>query len=272
MLVSLLILSVVGILGGILAGMLGIGGGIVYILALEFYLPQVGVLPHEVHQFVIANSLFAVFFASISSCYKLIQLKTFYVKQTIIVASGGILASFLTLRLFVNTPYYSKTQFDLVVLIILSYMLFRVIKKVSSKELDTSLNEVPKRGFILSGIAGSIIASLSGMGGGVVMIPIFTTVLKIDIKTARSISLGVITITAGFMSINNLLQIPETALIEATQFGYIIPQITFPIIGGVLLGGQLGVSLSKNMKASTVSIIYGIFLSCYIIIKTIELL
>ena len=269
---DLLILFVIGITGGTLAGLIGIGGGIIYILALEIYLAQIGVLPEEIHQFTICNSLFAVFFASLSSSLRLIKEQDFYYKEVAIVTIGSSIASVLMLRFFVNTPLYHREHFNIIVVCVLAYMLYRVIKKGNSKETNIAIENASKKGFLLGGIGGGIIASLSGLGGGVIMMPVFNTILKIDMKICRSISLGVITITSGFMSINNSLQTPTTQLTDIAQYGYLIPQITFPIILGVLIGGQLGVIVSKNLKSNTISIIYGVFLFSYIIKKAFELL
>lgn len=272
MTIELLTLIFIGLIGGTLAGLIGIGGGIIYILALEIYLTKTGVLATELHQFIIANSMFAIFFASISSSYRLYKLKEFYTKTVLLVATGGTIGSLLLLHFFVNTPYYSLHHFNILVLGILSYMLFRVIRKVSKKEDNIPLKEVSKRGFLLGGLGGGIIAALSGLGGGVIMIPVFNTYLKLDIKTSRSISLGVISITSFLMTINNLFQTPLTQLTNSFQLGYLIPEVTFPIIIGVLIGGQMGVIISKKMSGRTISIIYGVFLLGYITKKVVEFL
>lgn len=271
MFVDSLILLLVGIAGGTLAGILGIGGGIIYILALEAYLPQLGIPLQELHQFVIANSLLAVFFASFSSCIELIRQHSFHYSTVITVALGATVASLFSTHFFVNTVLYSKTHFNYIVLCILGYMLFRVIRKITTHETDIPLYQVSKPWLMAAGIAGGVTAALSGLGGGVVMMPIFNTFLKINIKTCRSISLGVIMLTAGFTSILNLTTPPPTLLQHVYQVGYIFPFVILPIIAGVLIGGRLGVIVSKNLSSTTISIIYGIFLFAYILFKVTEL-
>ncbi len=61
------LLILLGTLGGALAGLLGIGGGVVYVLILETVLPELGVPTEDLHRFVIANSLACVLFASLSA-------------------------------------------------------------------------------------------------------------------------------------------------------------------------------------------------------------
>lgn len=271
MLIDVLVLIACGVLGGVLAGLIGIGGGLVYILALDIFLAKIGVPTDEIHQFTIANSILAVFFASASSVFKLYKSGDFYPKQIFLVAIGSIISSVLVLRFFVNTTYYSKTTFGYVVLLILGYMLFRVFKKTTSDEKDLELEKAPKNMFVLGGIGGGVIASLSGMGGGVVMIPVFHTMIGIDIKTARSISLGVIAVTSFFMSINNLLEKGEAQIANQFQWGYIIPIITIPLVAGVLVGGPLGVGLSKKLSGKVISSIYAVFLFLFISKKILEL-
>ena len=71
MVLEIAILVVCGLIGGIQAGLLGVGGGLIYILILEIFLDQLGIPTTEIHQFVIANSILAVFFGTLSSSIKL---------------------------------------------------------------------------------------------------------------------------------------------------------------------------------------------------------
>lgn len=270
MVVDIAILVVCGLVGGVQAGLLGVGGGLIYILILEVFLGRLGIPTVELHQFVIANSILAVFFGTLSSSIKLYRNGEFYIRQVMLVAVGSISASLLVLHFFVNTATYNKLYFDYLILLLLVYMLFRVFKKVISVTKSIDLAEASKNKFLLGGVAGGAIASLSGLGGGVVMVPIFHTMIGLNMKTARSVSLGVITITAFFMSLNNVFE-PQQYQLEIAQFGYILPTITLPMVAGVLVGGPLGVVLSKKMSDKTISIIYAVFLLLFIIKKSLDL-
>ena len=266
------ILVVCGLIGGVQAGLLGVGGGLIYILILEIFLEQLGIPAAEIHQFVIANSILAVFFGTLSSSIKLYRNGEFYIRKVILVSLGSITASLLVLHFFVNTSVYNKLYFDYLILILLGYMLFRVFKKVMAVTKSISLEDASKNKLLLGGVAGGAIASLSGLGGGVIMVPIFNTMIGVDMKTARSVSLGVITITAFFMSINNVFEAEQYQVMAITQWGYILPTITLPMVGGVLVGGPLGVGLAKKMSDKTVSIIYAVFLLLFIIKKSLDLI
>ncbi len=58
MLGTTITLFILGGLGGLLAGMLGIGGGIIYVLLFSHYLPLIGIPEHLVVPAIVANSMF----------------------------------------------------------------------------------------------------------------------------------------------------------------------------------------------------------------------
>jgi uncharacterized membrane protein YfcA len=265
-----IILVVSGILGGLLAGLLGIGGGIVFLLILSFALPNIGVPPEELVQYKIANSIVGVFFATLSANLSLIKLKQFYGKQVLIVACGSVLFSLLALHFVVNTLWFTVEKFNIIIIILLMYMLFRVIRQVSRNTSEVDRRLISKKKYFFSGAMGGFIASLSGLGGGVIMVPIFYTVFKLNYNIAKSISIGVITITAFFMTIKNLLSTPENVFSEY-HIGYVIPQISLILSLGVIIGGNLGVSLGQKISSRTTTVIYSLFLLVFITKKAFEL-
>jgi uncharacterized membrane protein YfcA len=91
------------------------------------------------------------------------------------------------------------------------------------------------------------------------------------VKKAKAISLGVITITSLSMVVFNLFQEPMEA-IEINHTGYILFQVTGPLIVGTLVTARLGVKLSRKMKASAVSYLFSLFIILVIVKKLMELL
>jgi uncharacterized membrane protein YfcA len=71
--------------------LLGIGGGIIYIVVIPVALTGIGVPREEVVQFTIANSVFASFFSSFSANFILFKNKSFYLKEVLIMSSVGTL-------------------------------------------------------------------------------------------------------------------------------------------------------------------------------------
>ena len=79
MIYALLLLT--GLLGGFLAGLVGIGGGLIYIFALVPLLAELAVPLRLVPSLTVANSILAVFFASTAASITLIKSKDFYFKD-----------------------------------------------------------------------------------------------------------------------------------------------------------------------------------------------
>ncbi len=265
-----LLLFFAGVLGGLLAGILGIGGGIIYVFVLDYFLIEYGVLPSEYAQFIVSNSLFCVFFASLSSTFALIKQKEFYTKHVLLLGIPAVIISLITLHFVVNTTWFTKDKFSIVIMTLLMYMLYRTIKKTISSNQDTVLNKINPILLSLAGCAGGFVASISGLGGGVVMVPLLNGVFRVNIKIAKSISLGVIVITSFAITISNLFQYTLSE-INTMHTGLIIFPVTLIIAVGVIIGGPIGVKVSSRMNNKTIAIIYSIFLSLFIMKKGVEL-
>lgn len=256
-----LFLIIAGLAGGVLAGMLGIGGGLVYVFVLEMILPQFGVSEDVLLATVLANSMFCVFFAALSSNIALYRQKEFYLKPVLLTGISAVVTSLLVLHFFVNTGDFDQKYFDILMIFLLIYMLLRVVMKSVSMEADVQLESISKPSFLLTGFGGGLVAALSGLGGGVVMVPVFNGLMKVNIKTARSISLGVIMITSLFMTIKNLLEPNQN--IEYS-LGLIVFSVSVILSLGVIVGGPLGVFFSKKLSPKVISGIYIFFLLYYI--------
>lgn len=267
-----LILLLAGLLGGFLAGLLGIGGGLIYIFALTALFNFLEINPILFPELVVANSIFAVLFASGAASITLIKRKEFYFKEVALVTLGSVFASILTLKYVVQAAWYSIEVFNVVIIMLLLYMLFRVISRIRNPQTiqvssEEKLKKIP---FLFAGGSGGLIAALSGLGGGVVMVPILNVYLRLEIKKAKSISLGVILITSFCMTIYNAFQ--SIQLENVTNVGLLIPKYTFIIVFGVLLASPFGVKVGGRWSNRKVSIIYSVFLVLFLLNKIIALL
>ncbi len=267
---EVLVLLLAGLFGGVLAGLLGIGGGIIYIFVLGIALEQMGVPANEIAQYTIANSFFAIVFASLSANVELFRKKQFYWKPVLFVGGGAIVASLLTRRFIVQSDWFSRDNFNVIVVLLLLYMLYRVFRQAKVVQSKSEEKELGTGGALLSGISGGFVASLSGLGGGVVMVPILNTVLKLDFKKARSISLGVILMIAIAVTFDNLVDTPEY-LVNGWTCGYIVFPLGISLAVGVIVGAPLGVKLSERLSSKTVSYLYVGFLALFILKKIVEL-
>ena len=105
------------------------------------------------------------------------------------------------------------------------------------------------------------------MGGGIIMVPLFTQYNKLKITVAAAISIGVIPLMMIPLLISYGIAIPQTQ-VSTYQLGYILPSIFLPIVGGLLFAAPAGVSLAQKLPAKKLKIIFALLI-LIVIIKTV---
>lgn len=266
---SFFFLLLAGIIGGFMAGLVGIGGGIVYVFILPVTLHFMGVPEAEIAQYTIANSIFAIFFASSSANYTLIRMKNFYLRPVLIIGVFSMATSLLTLEFVVNTDWYNVKKFNIVVILFLLYMLIFTLLN-ARKNYNESLSDIKVWQLGIAGLGSGFVASVSGLGGGIVIIPILNSVLKADIKKASSVSSGVIMVTSLMMTIFNMFETPRFPF-DHYNLGYIVFPVGLTLAAGVIFSSSYGVRTAAKLNPKTISYIYAFFLGLVIVKKIAEL-
>lgn len=269
--VDYIFIFLAGLGGGFLAGLLGIGGGVIYILILPLALREVGVAEQEIAQYVIANSIFGTMAASLFGSITLIRDNDFYWKDVATVGFSGVVISYLLLFFFVNTPYYSESTFNIAVIVFLVLILFTSFNKSRYQLFFKNPVSNHKAWYIFTGGTAGAMAALSGLGGGTVVVPLLKSGLHMDIKRAKSISLGVILITSALMTLFNMLDEPAHVF-QGSSLGYIVFPVVIPLSVGVVLSSPLGVKVSNKISSRIISYIFAGFLLLVIARKIIALI
>lgn len=202
--IELLILAFAGILAGILAGFLGIGGGTVLV-------PLLLTLGTESIQAVATSSLSIVITASAGSIQNW-RMGYLDIKNVLGMALPALITAQIGVFLANLFPEY-LLLFTFGLLLISNVYLVELRKKIilrkkteeeaipNQEELDNNgTNNINKsRDFwnrIITGGTGGLLAGLFGVGGGIIMVPLQIVLLNETIKKAIQTSLGVIVITA----------------------------------------------------------------------------
>jgi len=262
-------LFLAGIVGGFIAGLVGVGGGVVYVFIIPIALKFLGVPIDEIPQFTIANSIFAILFASGAANYVNIRSGKFFKREIAIIGIFGVGASLLILEFVVNTTWYSIVVFNFILILLLLFILLNTLlsaKKIFSK----ALLSLKKWQLGLVGVLGGGISALSGLGGGTIIIPVLNTIFRVDIKKASAISLGVITIMTFCMTVFNLMEQPIIPFSYDYAIGYIVFPVSLSLSLGVVLSSPVGVWLARKVPAYYISYFYAFFLIIVILKKVVE--
>lgn len=248
---SLLIFAVAGLVSGILAGFLGIGGGTVLV-------PLLVALKYTPVQAVGTSSL-AILITAISGSVQNWRMGLFSFKRVLAIGFPAVVTAQLGAYLASNIrPYYLLGAFGL--LLLLNVYLVELRKQLTAKKkaeeeylVETPIarvSEPQNSGLkanisrIATGGTAGILAGLFGVGGGVIMVPLQILLLGETIKVAIQTSLGVIVITAISASAGHALR-GNVLLLEALLLGC-----------GGLVGAQISTRFLPKLPDEVVSLAF----------------
>ena len=264
-----IILFLFGSFGGFMSGYLGVGGGIIYVPVLDYFLSKY-FHDTELVKAVLANSLFVIMFSAAVASYKQYKLGNLYFKEIVQTLLPGIV-SVVILQILINKgTWYSR---DVFLYFFLTMLLFVVFKMFLSKPktIIAKSTKADNYKYNITGAFAGIVTAMSGLGGGVIMTPVFTEWMKLDIKKASAISTGVILGFAIVIGILNLNAVPQN-YVNNFQFGYILLPIALPLIIGTFLFAQMGVKTAQKSKSQTIRIIFASFASIVLLKVIYEIL
>lgn len=262
MIIGAIGLFLLGCIGGFLFGMVGIGGNVLYIPIFSFILVRWGFYNEELSRAIIANALFILVFTGIAVSWKQFRSGNFFLREILLTASTGVLAAVILTGCIQNGHWYDKGKFDIVFTMMLSITLWRLFtsKKhtLSKPPFQTSVKAYP---FLLVGAFTGSMTAFSGLGGSIVMIPLFTEIVGLEMKKAHSISVGVVPIMALSISIFYSIGQPHVHLLPEGQMGYINLLMTTPVILGSILTSPWGVRAAHQVKPQTQRLVFAVIVS-----------
>lgn len=245
-----LLLLIAGCLGGFLTGFAGIGGNAIFVPVLDYELGSLGVSGDMLVKSVIANSLFITIFTGSIVSFKQYKLGNFFPREVISIALSGILSSWITTYLIKQGSWYSRNQFNLVFTILLFPLLLKLYldqreRRAEDKTISTWI-------LLLIGVFVGAVTSLSGLGGGIVLIPILSDLLKLNIKKAASISVGVVPFLAASVCVSYMLETPALPYPSALRIGYVDLFFSIPLFIGTYALSSVGVKAAQKADAKTI--------------------
>ncbi len=235
----ILLLLTVGLIGGVFSGAFGVGGGIIMV-------PLMLWLLGFDQRRAAATSLAAIVLSSISGSITYFATGHVDVVAGLIVGAGGIVGSLIGARLLRILPIVWLRWGFIALLVVIAVRMFLT---VPARGADFGLTPWVIVALVVTGLFMGIAAGLFGVGGGVIIVPVFIALFGVSDLVAKGTSL--------------LAMIPTSV---SGSVANIRAQLLRPL-DGVVIGAAAvvasfgGAMLALVMPPALSSILFGIFVA-----------
>lgn len=221
-----------GIFTGVVGALLGLGGGVVIVPYLVF-------MAHYEPQLAIGTSMFVVLMNAVSGAFG-------YIRQRLACTSAAISFSLATIPgAFLGSYAASYLQGRLFFGVFGLFFLgiaFNMFRKANQDGEENGVTTVPehynkKLGIICSVFVG-FLASVLGIGGGVIHVPFMIYILRFPVKVAIATSTCILAVSA------------VAGAASHAYLGHIVWGAGLALGIGAAVGAQIGVRLAAVMKSA----------------------
>lgn len=254
--IVLLVLLILGLMAGVIAGVFGLGGGILFTPILFIVFSDAGAA--EPVLLSIGTSLFCTFIAALGSSMRQYRQSNFYWAEGVKVGLLGAVG--VTLGKWVITSgYYSERIFVLFFSILLLYVAYMFYRRGAGNKTNSPItNPVTLKEVGVTGGLGGFVAALAGIGGGGVMVPIMNLLYNKPFQRAVSIS----SLAIVFISLSGWMQLAfavgEVQALTTWHLGYVDFGSALPLALGGLGGGFLGAWLNLKIDHRYLQIAFAV--------------
>ncbi|MBF0380357.1 MAG: sulfite exporter TauE/SafE family protein [Magnetococcales bacterium] len=246
-----------GLFAGVIAGLFGVGGGIIIVPALLLLFHFIDLPPLYIMQMAVGTSLATIIITNLMATFKQQRRQSINWLAVSYYTPGVLCGAWLGAQIAVRLDGgFLQTLFGIFLLTI-SYKMIRSGSDPQQQSKPIKLQRLTST--IISMIIGAI-SSLFGIGGGSLSVPALNLLAHIPIRVAvgSSSAIGIFLAIAGvagfIQSGSNNPDLPPGT------WGYIVPEAFVGIIIGTLITTPIGVKLAHTLPPAKLSKSFGIFL------------
>ena len=252
-------LGTVGLLSGFVAGLIGIGGGVLIVPFLYFLYgnPQWSAFwfPEGLHVTVAhATSLLVIFPTAIRGTLSYSKAGLIAWEVVLPVAIAAVVGGVIGARIAIHAPAeLLKTLFGGFLIASAMQMVFRRTREPGG----------PLRTHIVAttgtGLAVGILSGMMGVGGGILALPLLMYVLHVDMRRAAATSLAIVGAAALSSVTTYVLSGLDSTVTPPGSLGYVHVYAAAPILIGSVLAVPLGTRANQKLNVNALKYIFAVF-------------
>lgn len=240
-----IVCGLIGIVAGVLAGMFGIGGGVVIVPALIFLC---GFALPSASGTSLAALLLPVSIFAVVQYHKAGYMN---IRAAMWIALGLLSGVYFGAEFALGLPADLLKQLYGIFLLYVSYMFIQPLdyfRKDKKKVEKPYRDNLPIYYLLFIGIIAGLLAGMFGIGGGLVITPFLMGVAGFDPKKAIGTSLAALLLPVGLPGV-----------ILYYQSGNLNFAYAAPVAAGLVIGSIIGAKITISMSSKLIKKTYGVF-------------
>lgn len=263
--IDIIALLATGIFVGFTGGLLGVGGAFIMVPVQYMVYADMGIPTDMAIKLAFGTNLLVILPIAISGTWRHQKNKAVWWKVALIMGSCSLVGSFCGATIATHLPgEVLKIAFGVIILLISILML---TAKPPHIEDEARVNPWL---LVALGLPIGIVTGILGIGGGILVIPVMTLVLRLKMHNAIATSLAMMILTSTGGAIGYILNGINAPGLPAYSIGYINLQSWFLLTITSVVIAQFGAITTHRISANHLRYIF-IAITFYVGIKMLGL-
>ena len=247
-----------GAVVGVVAGLVGIGGGVLIVPFLYFFYAHPGwsgaYADADLHATLAhATSLLIIVPTAIRGVFVYHKKGLVAWRAALPIALASAVAAVFGARLALVIPVtLLKLCFSLLLIGSSMQLILRGHAHVPRAQRES----LPAG--IVSGVVVGLFSALLGVGGGLVAIPLLMYVVRLDIRRVAATSLAIVCFAATAGTLTYILSGLDVGGRPYGSLGYVHLWAALPMLPGAVLGAGWGAGMNQRMKSATLRYVFAV--------------